>query len=263
MATPCTDEPLARFTVARLGGPADALLVARSRADLVDAVTLAHDAGIPWLVLGGGANVLVADAGVRGLVIVNRAKDVQIGDDGRVVAESGASLSTLGRRCMSRGLAGLEWAVNVPGTVGGAVVNNAGAHGGSMAAVVREVALLHAGESVTQERWDVARLDYAYRHSALKGTRGTYLVLEAVLALEPGADPGAQRGGRMPSSRAVNAPSRRAQSLGSIFKNRRATPGACSRPLASGCDAGGYRSARPRQFHCEPGARHRRRVIAR
>ncbi len=161
------DEPLARFTVARLGGPADALLVARSRADLVDAVTLAHDAGIPWLVLGGGANVLVADAGVRGLVIVNRAKDVQIGDDGRVVAESGASLSTLGRRCMSRGLAGLEWAVNVPGTVGGAVVNNAGAHGGSMAAVVREVALLHAGESVTQERWDVARLDYAYRHSAL------------------------------------------------------------------------------------------------
>lgn len=213
------DEPLARFTVARLGGPADALLVARSRADLVDAVTLAHDAGIPWLALGGGANVLVADAGVRGLVIVNRAKDVQIADDGRVVAAAGTNLSTLGRRCMSRGLAGLEWAVNVPGTVGGAVVNNAGAHGGDMAALVREVALLHVGESVAPERWDVARLDYAYRHSALKGMRGAYLVLEAVLALRPGADPAsldAQADAYVARRKCTQPPG---ASLGSIFKN--------------------------------------------
>src|SRR5574340_897526 len=86
------DEPLARYTVARLGGPADALVVANSTGDLTDAVALAGRTGMPWIVLVGGANVLVADAGYRGLVIVNHSKGVRIEETGQVVAESGAGL---------------------------------------------------------------------------------------------------------------------------------------------------------------------------
>src|SRR5690606_40474700 len=89
------DEPMARYTVARLGGPADALVTVRSREELADAVALAVEAGLPWRVLGGGANVLIGDSGVRGLVIVNHARDMSLGEDGQVWAESGASFSTL------------------------------------------------------------------------------------------------------------------------------------------------------------------------
>lgn len=213
------DEPLARYTVARLGGPADWLVVARDRSDLADAVQIAQTGGLPWRVLGGGANVLAADAGLRGLVIVNHAREFTIEDDGTVTADSGMSLSTLGRRCMSRGLARLEWVVNVPGTVGGAVVNNAGAHGGDMAAVVREIELLDAADDLHSATWDVARLDYAYRHSALKGAHGRYVVLGAALALEPGHDPAAlnaRADGFVAHRKRTQPPG---ASLGSIFKN--------------------------------------------
>ncbi|MBN1201656.1 MAG: UDP-N-acetylmuramate dehydrogenase [Anaerolineae bacterium] len=213
------NEPLARYTVARLGGPADALLIADNLSDLVCAVALAHEHRIPWLILGGGANVLVADAGYRGLVIVNRAAAVQFEAGGRVVAESGASLSTLARRCMSRGLAGLTWAVSVPGTVGGAVINNAGAHGGDMAQSVQKIDLYCLNDQPRTELWPVERMEYEYRHSALKGTRGRYVVLSAVLELEAGHDPAALK------AQADDYVAHRKQtqppgaSLGSMFKN--------------------------------------------
>jgi UDP-N-acetylmuramate dehydrogenase len=214
------DESLARYTVARLGGPADALLIARTVGDLVDAATLAHQGAIPWIILGGGANVLVADAGWRGLVIVSHARAARIEEtSGQVVAESGANLTTLARHCMSAGLAGLEWAVNVPGTVGGAVVNNAGAHGGDMAQIVREIQVFSLRETPQVERWPVERMQYAYRHSALKGVRGQYVVLSATLRLEVGHDPGAL------NARADGFVAHRKQtqppgaSLGSMFKN--------------------------------------------
>ncbi len=215
------DEPLSRYTVARLGGPADALLTVHSAAELADAARLAQESGVPWLVLGGGANVLVADAGFRGLVIVNRADAVRLGAGGRVWAESGANLSTLARKCMAEGLAGLEWAVSIPGTVGGAAINNAGAHGGDMAAVVRWVELLNVqGEPRPHlEVWSNAQMRYAYRSSTLKGARGRYVVLAVALRLEDGHDP-EQLHAR---ADAFVAHRKRTQppgaSLGSIFKN--------------------------------------------
>ena len=111
------DEPLARYTSARIGGPADRLVAVDSISTLIGAVREAQNQGLTWCVLGSGSNVLVADAGVRGLVIVNRARHVVIEGE-RVYAESGANLSSLARSCFTRGLAGLEWAVSVPGTVG-------------------------------------------------------------------------------------------------------------------------------------------------
>jgi UDP-N-acetylmuramate dehydrogenase len=213
------DEILARYTVARLGGPADALVVANSTTDLIDAVTLACRTGMPWIVVGGGANVLVADAGYRGLVIINHTKGVRIEESGQVMAESGAGLATLARRCMNQGLAGLEWAVNIPGTVGGAVINNAGAHDGDMAESVRWVEVFTLEDRPHVEVWGVSQMRYDYRSSVLKGDRGRYVVLEVTLILAPGHDPDQlnARADEYVGHRKRTQPP--GASLGSIFKN--------------------------------------------
>ena len=213
------DELLARYTVARLGGPADALLVVNNTSDLTNAVTLAHDCGLPWIVLGGGANVLASDAGYRGVVIINHAKGIRFDEGGQVVAESGTSLSTLARRCMNQGLAGLQWAVNVPGTVGGAVINNAGAHGGDMNDSVRWIEIFSLEDRPHVELWGVSQMQYDYRHSILKGQRGQYVVMGATLALEPGHDAdklNAQADEYVAHRKRTQPPG---ASLGSIFKN--------------------------------------------
>ena len=210
------DEPLAKYTAARLGGPADVLVVAHTLPDLLFAVQFAWAEGLPYRVLGGGANVLVADAGFRGLVVINRAADVVFGAAGEVRAESGVNLSTLARRCMKRGWQGLEWAVSVPGTLGGAAINNAGAHGSDMAASVREV-VVHRPGGVA--RLDLSDLAYGYRASALKGSQEPYLVTRVALQLLPGADPAvlnAQAAEYVAHRKRTQPPG---ASLGSIFKN--------------------------------------------
>lgn len=113
------NEPLARYTAARLGGAADALVVVES-ADFFERVArAAWAAGWQTRILGGGANVLVRDEGVRGLVIINDAKAISIDPSGVVTVESGFGLISLARQTMTQGLGGFEWAINVPGTVGG------------------------------------------------------------------------------------------------------------------------------------------------
>ncbi|MBN1286866.1 MAG: UDP-N-acetylmuramate dehydrogenase [Anaerolineae bacterium] len=212
--------PLARYTAARIGGPADGLLVVRSRDELAAAVQAAWAVDWPLLVLGGGANVLVADAGFRGLVVINKAQRVRFdfgGEAGTVYADSGAALSTLARRCIERGLGGLEWAASIPGSVGGAVINNAGAHGGDMAGVVRTVEVLPRGG--TAQTWPVEAMGYAYRASCLKGREDrAHLVLGAALALAHD-DPAAlrARAGAFVAHRKATQPP--GASLGSIFKN--------------------------------------------
>src|SRR5579859_2793398 len=107
------NESLARYTVARLGGPADALLSVDSEKMLIAVMALAWECGWPTRILGGGANVLVSDAGYRGLIVINDAREIHVNNDGSVRAESGASLTHLARQSMSHGLAGFEWAVSV------------------------------------------------------------------------------------------------------------------------------------------------------
>ena len=213
-------ERLDRYTAVRLGGPADYLVVARDRDDLRAALALAHAAGLPLLVLGAGSNVLVDDQGFRGLVVVNRAQNVHFGtkDEPSVYAESGASLSTLARQCIERGLSGMTWAVSVPGTIGGAVVNNAGAHGGDMAGVVQAVDVLPlCAPDAEPERWPTAAMAYAYRESRLKGAR-THLVLGAALTLGRD-DPEALREQARAFTERRKATQPPGASLGSIFKN--------------------------------------------
>lgn len=215
------NEVLARYTAARLGGPADWLYVARESTDeLVAVVSAAWAQGVPVRVLGGGANVLVADSGFRGLIVINDVAEITFGDwhDGRnVSATGGAGLTVLARKCAARGLSGLEWAASVPGTVGGAVVNNAGAHGSDMAANLCEAVVLDAdagAQILTREE-----LAFGYRSSVLKARHDRrFLVLLAMFALPPG-DPAAIQA----KMDAFVAYRKRTQppgaSLGSIFKN--------------------------------------------
>lgn len=211
------NEPLAKYTAARLGGPADWLYIARDSNEQLSAVVSAAWAeNVPVRVLGGGANVLVSDAGVRGLVVINRVGKAAFNDTS-VTVTAGMSLTVLARKCAQQGLSGFEWAVSVPGTVGGAVVNNAGAHGGDMAGCLRSAALVDA-ESGTQVLTN-ADLAYEYRSSSLKARADRrFLVLMATLTLSRStpADVNARMEGFV-AHRKRTQPA--GASLGSIFKN--------------------------------------------
>src|SRR5690606_14238232 len=125
------NEPLSRHTTFRVGGPAEWLYRADSVEELRQAIVVARRLELPVRVLGGRSNVLVSDAGIRGLVILNRARRYSLEEaaDGTLtlIAEAGASLPFLAGQLAREGAAGFEWAVGVPGTIGGAVVQNAGA----------------------------------------------------------------------------------------------------------------------------------------
>lgn len=214
------DEPLAKYTAARLGGAADICVVAHTQSALIAAIQWAQSQNMAWFILGGGANVLISDQGYRGIVIINQHKQVEIDSDtGRVEASSGVTLITLARRCRKHGLKGFEWAVSVPGTVGGAVVNNAGAHGGDMSEALIQATIWDMPNASQPQTYFLADLNYAYRHSALKGYRQRYLVLDAVLQLQPGYDPKALNA----NADEFVAYRKRTQppgaSLGSMFKN--------------------------------------------
>lgn len=215
-------QPLARYTAARLGGPADYLYVAKDP-DYQETLAILRSAwarGMPVTIIGGGANVLVADKGIRGLTIINRAARITHKMAGSAVclsASSGFNLIRLARYCQERGFAGMEWAVAVPGTVGGALVNNAGAHDGDMASLLCRAQIYEADRGETS--LSVQDMDYAYRHSALK-TRADkrFFVMRADFRLERASSKSILR--RM---QAFSEHRKRTQppgaSLGSIFKN--------------------------------------------
>jgi UDP-N-acetylmuramate dehydrogenase len=213
------DEPLAKYTAARIGGPAEFLVTAESAEELAEQVRAAWQMGLRPFVLGGGANVLVSDAGVRGLVILNRARRVELHEQDEpptVWAESGTSLGFLARQCAGRGLGGLEWAATVPGTVGGAVYGNAGAHGGDVARSLRMAEILQQDGSV--RRWTRDELAFAYRSSALKRQKIGYVILAVEFELARG-DPAVLQA----QIETFVAHRKRTQppgaSLGSMFKN--------------------------------------------
>ncbi len=180
--------PLSSYTSARIGGSADALLVVRSVDELAQTAEKLWELDIPFLLLGGGANVLVSDRGVRGVVVVNRARGVQFAAEAEppaVRAESGATLNDLAQRAAQLGLAGLEWAATVPGSLGGAVYGNAGAFDGDVAASLISADLLHRLDG--RQTWSVQMMEFDYRSSALKRSHLPVVILSAELALEHGS----------------------------------------------------------------------------
>lgn len=171
------DAPMANLTTWRIGGPADLAVRAGHPDQALAALRWAQTEGLPVTVIGGGSNLLVGDEGVRGLVIVARSpgerserliSSVDLGDQVRVRVAAQALLSWVGRYCCERGWAGMDWGVGLPGAIGGATVNNAGAHGAEMKDHLEsvEIALSDGNTEVHDRVW----LDPTYRHTRLKDT---------------------------------------------------------------------------------------------
>ncbi len=208
------DETLAKHTSARIGGPADAFLIAHSLGDLRTAARIAWGHNMPLFILGGGSNILISHAGVRGLVIHNQVEAMRF-EGTRVIAESGASTIHLARRCAKQGLSGLEWAIGVPGTLGGAAYGNAGAHNGDMNAVVTRVLTATPNGDIALTNPEMA---FEYRSSILKRERRRCVILAVEMAVKPD-DPQAIQA-RMKEYTAYR---KRTQppgaTIGSMFKN--------------------------------------------
>lgn len=182
------DEPLARFTTMRVGGPADLFAVAHNAFELRGLLKFARARALPHVLLGRGSDVVIADAGFRGLVIQDRAEGAEIAD-GRLVAEAGLAMARAATVTQAAGLSGLEFGLAIPGTVGGAVWANAGAHGADVAAVLESALVLLADGS--ERRLPAGELGLAYRESRFKSGSGASpdgpaeVVLGATFRLEP------------------------------------------------------------------------------
>jgi UDP-N-acetylmuramate dehydrogenase len=216
-------EPLGRHVTFGVGGPADAYFVAGNRADLKAAFLAASEAGVPCFVIGAGSNILVGDLGIRGLVIENEATEVDgphlAEDDGYALVrvDSGVSFAALARRMCRAGWAGIEWAVGIPGSLGGAVVHNAGAYDGSLSDVLVDALIVESDGS--EETWAREKLNFTYRNSVFTtGGIGPAVVLAVQLMLRRG-DPQALMTTVAEYDRQRTSAQPPGRNCGSVFKN--------------------------------------------
>jgi UDP-N-acetylmuramate dehydrogenase len=184
--TPERGVLLGAHTSLRVGGPADHFVLARTSDELAAALRWAKANGAPVRIIGGGSNLLIAANGVEGLVVKMAAAESEVEDqNGEPVlrVSAGATIANVARRLAKDGWGGLEWAANVPGTVGGAAVNNAGAFGGDTASCLVNLTLVDAEGG--EQRLQNHELQYAYRTSVLKRRElGDVGVLEVQLRVE-------------------------------------------------------------------------------
>ena len=210
-----SDAPLAPITTLRVGGPADRLAEPSTREELLTALAIARESGVPWMVLGNGSDVVVSDAGVRGLVIRNRARAITLGDVG-AAADSGTPMALLVKRATAAGLTGLEWGIAVPGTVGGAVWANAGAHGGEMGHRVVDV---NAWDPTSGDLVHLTNAECAFGYRESRFKHESLVVIGATLALQPA--PAAEVAARVEAFQAQRAATQplAEQNAGSVFRN--------------------------------------------
>ena len=233
------DEPLARFTTMRVGGPADLFATVHNAHELRALVRFARSRGLAHLILGRGSDLVIADAGVRGLVIQVRAEGSRT-DGERYTAEAGVQMARAATETQRAGLTGLEFGLAIPGTVGGAVWANAGAHGGDIAGVIESARVLAADG--TESVVPVADLGLAYRDSRFKrdgpDVQARDVVIDATFHLTP-ADPDTikARLDEIRHWRQAHQPIGMA-SAGSVFRN---PPGDSAGRLI---DAGGLKGTR-------------------
>ena len=176
-------EPMAGHTTFRIGGPADCFVQLEDEEQLRKVRRYLGLAGVPFFVLGNGSNLLVDDAGYRGVVLQIGQKMSDISVQGcHIIAKAGATLRQVAAAALEHGLAGFEFASGIPGTVGGGVVMNAGAYGGEMSQVVNQVRVVSKeGESM---ELDNDTMEFRYRGSVIRGS--AFTVTEVTFRLEPG-----------------------------------------------------------------------------
>ena len=177
------DEPMKKHTTFRVGGDADYFVTPRCKEEVKAVVTLCREMGMPYYILGNGSNLLVGDKGYRGVMIQIYKEMNQIQVEGNIIhAQAGALLSKIGMTALEAGLTGFEFASGIPGTLGGAVVMNAGAYGGEMKDVLADVTVLTPeGDIIVLKNEE---LELGYRTSII--TRKDYVVLGADIRLETG-----------------------------------------------------------------------------
>jgi len=210
---------IANYTSARVGGVADAMLMVRSADELAEVVKALWERKISFILLGSGANVLVSDSGVRGVVLLNRAHTIRIDAESNpptVWAESGANFGTVARQTALRGLGGLEWAATIPGSVGGAVYGNAGAFGNDVKANLLMADILH--HSMGRQNWSKDQMALDYRSSVLKRTNDPAVILAAQFRLSHSTPEAAKEQIDQFSAQRKNSQPPGA-STGSMFKN--------------------------------------------
>lgn len=176
-------EPMSSHTTFRIGGPADYFVMPSDAGELADILKICKEENVPYFILGNGSNLLVGDKGYRGVVIqlYKNFDEITI-EDTMVTAKAGAMLIRVAKEAGKAGLTGLEFASGIPGTIGGAMVMNAGAYGGEMKDVVSSVTVLtREGEMKTLTGEE---MNFRYRGSVVEDQG--YIVLEAVLKLSKG-----------------------------------------------------------------------------
>ena len=179
------NEPMKRHTTFRIGGPADRLIMVKTREQLQQLLPVFQKSGVPYLILGKGSNLLVSDRGIRGAVIAlcGEFQKLELLEDGEsIVCGAAVKLADLCKFARDNGLTGMEFAYGIPGTLGGAVFMNAGAYDGEMKQVVRKAH--HITESGDIGFFCKEELDFSYRHSVYEETGG--IILSATLKLSHG-----------------------------------------------------------------------------
>ena len=177
------EEPMKKHTTFRVGGNADYFIVPKTIEEVKNVVALCKETDMPYYILGNGSNLLVSDKGYRGVIIqiYKEMNEICIEGD-QIKVQAGALLSKIGSAALEASLTGFEFASGIPGTIGGAVVMNAGAYGGEMKDVLEEVtALTPEGEAIVLRKEE---LELGYRTSII--AKKDYIVLEAKLKLEKG-----------------------------------------------------------------------------
>ncbi len=177
------EEPMSKHTTFRIGGPAQYFVTPQSTEELGQVVLLCNAEKMPYFVIGHGSNLLVSDKGMRCVVIQLYKNFEQFRIEGdRVYAQAGVMLCKLGQATKEASLTGFEFAAGIPGTLGGAVMMNAGAYGGEMKDIVEYVQLMDRDGNSIEKACD--EMDFSYRHSIVEN--GDYIVIGATLKLEPG-----------------------------------------------------------------------------
>ena len=179
------EEPMEKHTTFRIGGPADYFLCPQTAEELKAVIHVCKETGIPYFILGNGSNLLVSDKGYRGAVIQiwKNMSEVSVEDETKIRAQAGAQLSKIASCSLEQSLEGFEFAAGIPGTLGGAVVMNAGAYGGELKDVLVEATVLDTEGNVRTLKNE--ELELGYRHSIVK--EKNYIVLEAVIELRKGS----------------------------------------------------------------------------
>lgn len=176
------DEKLSSYVNFKVGGPADILLIPKSKEQVIKSVEVCKENKIPFYLIGNGSNILVRDGGFRGVVISLKEVNTIIVDGDKIEAECGAMLKAVSDKAMENSLTGFEFACGIPGTIGGAVFMNAGAYDGEIAHVIESAEIID--EECNIVRLSNKDLDFGYRSSIVM--KKGYTVLSAVFKLEKG-----------------------------------------------------------------------------